>query len=258
MPWDQYLKEGFEALERFQGAVVDANFIMGTQAIQLDLLMRVDNVESPPDSVIPETYHLWYSIGSLKNGWQVANDGANLWHSNPEAGWVKTSKFGQLIQQMIDLNAPMVNSDIPPTDKRAWLELNAIWVKKVLQYRGLDDSDITLPEQILNAAQVPVYANGNTAPTAAPVMAAPVAAGVSAPTAAPASAVDWHAHWAADYGTWTDYIKSLVQGKSTEAAKQIIMADAQLQKDSVLGVAVLDGSFWVQVDFVREVGGLLV
>ena len=163
---------------------------------------------------------------------------------------------------MIDLNAPMVNSDIPPTDKRAWVGINAIWVKNVLQYRGLDDSDITLPEQILNAgapvmvAATPVYSNsnGNSAPT--PMMAAPVAQ-VPAPVNM-SGVTNWRDHWGADYAVWTDYIVTLVRAKSLEQAKTAIMGDHQLQADSVLTAAVLDGSFWNQVDFVKEVGGVLV
>ena len=272
MPWERetFNKEGFENLIRFQGEVVHAMFKLGTipgqtnQAVQLDLTMRVDRIEDPPDADIPSEYHLWFSIGDSKGKmWQIGDqNGSFLYTALPEPGFVKTSKMARLCNKCLELNAPMVYGDSQPWEARTWVGLNAIWQLEELLLPGLTDTTITLPVQILNAGAVPVQqqpvasANGNIAPPAASAPPPPPGM-VQAQVAVP----DFDVHWGEHAQVWKNYIVSILKGKSKEESKTIVMQDTNTRADSVFVQAIQDGSFWLyaeKVGMLKDTAGVLV
>lgn len=238
---------------------------MGEYGVQLKLTFRVDRVEDPIDAEVPQNYSRFYSIGSNKNSkWQITNNGQNLWHPDEDAIWVRSSKFGMLIQRCIDINAPIISQPLPPTDTRAWANLDGIWADEEIEYKGLESTTGTFPVQIFGQGQpapayqaptpqvaAPPQVNGNAAP---PPMATP-------PPAPAASYVDFKAHWGANEPNWSSYIKSLIQGKDRESARSALMSDSFCQSDSVLTTALADGSFfeWAFASqFVGEAAGVIV
>lgn len=253
MTWDKYLKEGFEKYELFQGEPVTAEFVQGQYGLQLQLEINVTAIEEPAGAELPPRYTLWFSIGDTKGreGWQLSD--GSLWNGKEDAAIAKSSNLGKLMERCMELNAPIVNQPLPPSDKNAWLTLGScIWKLEDVERRGLEPSQITLPIQVVGAGvPAPVHMNGNGNSVAPPPVMTP-------PTA---NMTDYAAHWGANDTIWRNYIKSIAVGKSREAAKEALMKDNFVQSDSVLMNGLDAGTFWqwaTSVSLMVETGGVLV
>lgn len=259
MSWDKYAPiEGFENLDRFQGEVIDCIFESGTYGLQMKLYIRVDAVELPIDAEVQDSYALWYGLGQKASaGWSIVNDGANIWSQDDAANWMISSKYGKIVRQCMDLHAPMIDGEFPPTDKRAWIGLTAVWERTMenIRIRGQaneQESSVTLPIQILNAVSVPVPVSSNGSTMVAPpsLMAPSGNFGQHVSTA-----------WGPNEEAWKKFLQTLIKGKSKEVATQAIIMDENCKRDSVLTRSAEDGTFWSwaeENDLVKEVDGIMV
>lgn len=254
--WAGYLRPGFERLKNFQAESINAEWKQGDyDSIQLEVSWRVLQIIEPVGEAIPAQYKSWYSTGK-KGGWQITNGGRSIWNAKPDAGFVDSSKFGELIHRCVELNAPMIQNNLKPEDANTWIGMVCMITNEDRQYEGMNDSTIDLPTQFLNAGQAPAQQpppqqqQQAVPPTAAPpqamappppVMPPPSANGNGASNAA----AELDVHMGPNKQQWSDYLKSLVQGKDPAMASSTLKGDANFtMKDSKVAAAVNDDSIW--------------
>lgn len=283
--WRDRTKEGFEGLDRYDGTVTKAWWTVGGQFknIQLTLLNQVNQVWEPPEAqeMVGKTHRVFLS-GGAQGTWQgvepVYDAEGNqlgfkkLW--TPAADKIVTSsKMWMLVERLIEIvdsTHPLYQQVFshPVEDAEAWLNMRAVWQSQVVQYKGLDDSTVELPVQILPMMGMvtPASPNGTVnqaaAPTPVAAAPAPVQAQAPSPVGAPPpiqasqptgrTAESW-----AIAQSWFPYVASVCVDKSVVSAASECFRDGNINSQKLVTDAIQDGliDWLVQQGLLVDVSG---